>query len=270
MYNDLLRKEGKEEGLSPKSIRNINGVLHSAMEKAIALGYISANPTRGCTLPRVEHREMETIKDDDITRFIEAVKGHRHEILYLVTMFTGMRQGEILGLTWDCVDYKQGVIVVNKQLQKERAKGGKYHFASLKNNKTRKVPASVYVLNLLRTHQRKQMEWKLRAGSIWDNTMNLVFTNELGGHLSNDTVYNNFKTIVKRLGLDAVRFHDLRHTFALLSLQNGDSVKTVQQALGHATAAFTMDVYGHVSEQMQRESAEKMDAFIASLDLKKS
>ena len=111
------------------------------------------------------------------------------------------------------------------------------------------------MMDVLRQQRRKQNEDRLLAGGAWENGWNLVFTNELGGHLCAPTVYNHFKRIVKEIGLPEVRFHDMRHTFAVLSLQNGDDIKTVQANVGHATAAFTLDVYGHVSQKMQKDSA---------------
>ena len=91
---------------------------------------------------------------------------------------------------------------------------------------------------------------------------NLVFADELGRNLSHKSVYNCFKRIVSKIGLESARFHDLRHSFAVISLESGDDVKTVQENLGHHSVAFTLDVYGHVTEKMKTDSAERMDKFI--------
>ena len=82
---------------------------------------------------------------------------------------------------------------------------------------------------------------------------------------AHSTVYKYFKKIVKKLGLDHIRFHDLRHSYAVISLGSGDDVKTVQENLGHHTAAFTLDVYGGVTENMKKKSAQRMDNFIRSI-----
>lgn len=92
-----------------------------------------------------------------------------------------------------------------------------------------------------------------------------MFTHELGEYLNPNTVYNHFKEIVARIGAPEVRFHDMRHSYAVAALQAGDDVKTVQGNLGHATAAFTLDVYGHVTDQMKEESANRMERFIHSV-----
>jgi integrase len=265
VYNGLQRETDTQKPLSAKSIRNLHGILHAALEKAVLLGYIQRNPTKGCTLPRVAKKEMTVIKDDDVTRFLNAVKGHQYESIYLMDMFTGLREGEILGLTWNCVNFTNGTIIVKQQLKKERKKNARYYFAPLKTDKVRTLTASRHVMNLLHQQRTRQMEWQLRAGGAFDNDMNLVFTTELGRHLVAFTVYRNLKEIVHKLGLDAVRFHDLRHTFALFSLQNGDDIKTLQENMGHANISTTLDVYGHVSEKMKKDSASRMDAFIDSL-----
>ena len=260
LYNDSLRG-----GLSAKSVRNLHGVLRKALEQAVKLGYLRFNPATACTLPRVEKTEIKPIEDEKIAEFLDAVKGHPFENLYKLDLFTGMRQGEILGLTWDCVDFERGIITVNKQLQKERKKGGQYRFVSLKNDKARRIAPAAYVMAVLQNQRQKQLKERVILGSAWENPMNLVFTNEFGGHLAKATTYNNFKRIMEKIGIPATRFHDMRHTFAVLSLQNGDDVKTVQGNLGHATASFTLDVYGHVTERMKQESAARMENYIKNI-----
>ena len=98
------------------------------------------------------------------------------------------------------------------------------------------------------------MEWQLKCYGAWSNPLNLVFTNEVGRNLSAQTVYLHFKKLAQSIGLPSARFHDLRHSYAVVALQAGDDVKTVQETLGHHTAAFTLDIYGHVTEQMRRQA----------------
>lgn len=259
LYNDAIRK-----GLSPKSVRNMHGVLHKCLHQAMKLQYIRFNPCDACELPRVERQEIRPIEGDAIKAFLNAIKDDPFEDLLFVTIFTGMRQGEVLGLTWDAVDFVKGTITISKQLQKERLQGGggQYRFVPLKNDKQRTVTPAPAVMTVLRSVQRKQKAARLRHGGAWSNPLNLVFTNELGEHLSKNTVYSHCKSVVAKIGMPSTRFHDLRHTFATLSLQNGDDIKTVSASLGHATVAFTLDVYGHVTEKMKQDSADRMQAFI--------
>ena len=112
----------------------------------------------------------------------------------------------------------------------------------------------------------------MAAGEAWEGWKTeeerktaLVFTTALGSNLSPQTVYNHCKKVLNRIGAGDRCVHDLRHTYAVRSLQNGDSIKTVQGNLGHATAAFTLDVYGHVSERMKDESAARMERYISEM-----
>lgn len=195
---------------------------------------------------------------------MQAIKGHPLERLFLVTLFTGMRQGEVLGLTWDCVDFSRGNLLIKKQLIKERKAGGKYLFAPLKNDKTRRITPAPSIMQVLLKQKEAQKIWQAQAGCEWEDS-GLVFTNEYGRYLTHITVYRNFKAIMAQIGSPQTRFHDLRHSYAVAALRSGDDVKTVQETLGHYTAAFTLDVYGHVSEQMRWESAQRMESFIQNL-----
>ena len=120
------------------------------------------------------------------------------------------------------------------------------------------------VMKVLQNQRRIQNEWKLKANAIWESS-GLVFTNQLGGHLAHFTVYKHFKRIVREMGIPEARFHDLRHSYAVAALQAGNDIKTVQETLGHHAASFTLDVYGHVSERMMKNSSEQMEAYIKSI-----
>jgi len=261
-YNKLLNGTKKVPGLSPKTIKNVHGVVHKGLQQACEIFYINANPSNACKLPRVEKSKIKPLDENEISAFIKAIKGHQFENLFLVTLFTGMRQGEILGLTWDSVDLQNGTILIYQQLQRIK---GEYKFVSLKNDKSRNITLAPSIAKLLQRHKAIQNEWRLIAGSAWDNS-NLVFSNQLGGHLAHITVSKNYKKIVANIDLPEARFHDLRHTYAVAALQSGDDIKTVQENLGHHTASFTLDVYGHVSTRMKTDSADRMETFIKSVN----
>ncbi len=260
LYNKLIN----ERGLSPKTVKNAHGALHAALEQAKINGYLRINPSEGTTLPKIEKEEIKTMDIDDVSTFLQAIKGDPYELPLFVDLFTGLRQGELLGLTWDCVDFEKGTLLINKQ--HNRAKGEKeYHFSPLKNSRPRCLTPASAVMDALREQKKRQQEWVEAAGSAWDNRENLVFTTELGRYINNKTLWMNFKRIAKELGMEELRFHDLRHTFSVNSLQAGDDIKTVQENLGHATAAFTLSTYAHATPGMKRESANRMDAFIRSV-----
>ena len=262
LYNGLGEASSDGEQLSPKTIKNVHGVLHRALQQAVANGYIKFNPAGACVLPRVEKKELMPLDEVDTTRFLEAIQGHQMEILFTVTLFTGMREGEVLGLTWDCVDFNRGTIVINKQLQKEKKAGAEYFLAPTKNDKARSLTPAPFVMDMLRKRKDEQEADRKAAGEWWSNPMNLVFTNNAGGNIVPQTLSRKYKEIVTSIGRPDARFHDLRHSYAVAAIRSGDDIKTVQGNLGHATASFTLDVYGHVTDQMKQASAARMEQYI--------
>ena len=259
--------EQNPEGLSAKTVKNVHGVLHKAMQQAVLIGYLRVNPTDACTLPRVIKKEMHPLEEDQVAAFLKEVQGSPHEYLYKIALFTGLREGEILGLGWEHIDLENGILTVKRQLRKEQKKGGQYYFSLPKNNRARSISLAPSVVFLFRLQKLKQNGMRLETGDAWQEN-GLVFSNQTGGYLSYRTVYDCFKRIVKKIGAPSTRFHDLRHTYAVACIKSGDDIKTVQENLGHATAAFTLDVYGHVTKQMKQDSAQRMEQFIQSVSIR--
>ena len=264
-YNELAKPSKPEVApLSAKSIKNIHGVLHKALKQAVLTGYLRTNPSEACILPRIIRKEMRPLEEDQVAVFLREVQGHPHEYLYKIALFTGLREGELLGLMWDCVDFEKGTILINKQLRRSQRKGGTYYFSPPKNNKSRTITPAPYVMKLLQAQKVQQAEQRLMAGPAWEDS-GLVFTNEFGRYVSYRAIFDSFKRIVKRIGLPDARIHDLRHTYAVNCIRAGDDIKTVQSNLGHATAAFTLDVYGHFTDDMRSVSAQRMEGFITNV-----
>lgn len=264
-YNSL-ENATTSKPLSPKSVRNIHGVLHKALECAVNLKYIASNPAEatGIDLPREDPHEILPMEDEEVKRFIEVVQNHRYRILYLITLFTGLREGEILGLSWDCIDWDNHILTIRQQLQKNREKKA-YCIETPKNSKSRRIVVADAVIGLLQEQLELQSQLKSNAGRSWRNKWNLVFTKEDGSNLAINTVYHNYKRLVKEIDCESRRFHDLRHCFASTSLENGDDAKTVQENLGHHSAAFTLKQYGHVKKTMAIASAQRMEAYIQNV-----
>lgn len=244
--------------LAPKTVKVYALVLHAALAQAVKLGYIRANPCDVCTLPHVDKKEIHPLDEGESRAFLDAAKGDDLADLFTVALFTGMRKGELLGLTWACVDFKAGTVKIDRQLQ---IQGGRYCFTSPKSGKPRTITPAPFIMSMLKHRRAVQSKQRLRAGEIWEDH-DLVFSDGIGGYLSGSTLYAHFKKIADAIGRPDLRFHDLRHSYAVAALRAGDDVKTVQGNLGHSTAAFTLDVYGHVTERMKTDSAQRMEKYI--------
>lgn len=247
--------------LAPSSVRLVYQVLHTAMEKAVRLDYIPKNPASNCELPRQDRKEIHPLDDQQLSALLAAAKNQPLEQLVTVALFTGMRQSELLGLTWDSVDFTAGMISVDKQLSRRGHRERSGLFASPKSGKSRTITAAPLVMRTLQAQHSRQAEMRIKAGPVWNNPHGLVFTDAAGGFLDQRTVDYQFKRIVDAAGLEGVRFHDTRHTYAVNAIRAGDDVKTVQHNLGHASAAFTLDRYVHFTEQMRQDSAARMEGF---------
>lgn len=247
--------------LSPASVKLVHKVLHVALEKAVQLDYIPRNPASKCILPKEEKKDIHPLDDEQAALLLAASKGTDMEHIISVALFTGLRMGEIAGLTWDCVDLKNGVITVNKQLLRPTHKKQKV-FVSPKGGKSRTITVAPSIVATLKAQHVRQIEMRMKAGSLWNNEDNLVFTQEDGRPYFHWKIAKEFQVLLNDTGLQGARFHDLRHTYAVNAIRAGDDIKTIQGNLGHATAAFTLDRYGHFTERMKQDSAARMENFI--------
>lgn len=258
-YNSLT--EG-DHPLSPKSVKNVHGILHKALDQAVKAGELKTNPSDNCVLPKQVKPEIKPLEPEEITRFLQNLEGEAYRNLFLVAFFTGMRQGELLGLSWDRVDFAQGVIEIRQQLQ---CIEGNYFLETPKHDKVRLIAPAKLVMDALKEEKEAQDHNQKLLGDKWQNEWNLVFTDTFGKHLVRRTVDKHFKKILEKSGIEPHRFHDMRHTFAVSMLDAGEDLKSVQDNLGHATAAFTLSQYAHVSKKMRMESSERMNNYFGKL-----
>ena len=269
LYNHLSDPE-KGPGLKPKTVKDVHSILRRCFEIAIRNDLLIKNPCDGTILPRRPKADVKPLTNDQIREFMRITGEDRlYGTYYQVTLLTGMRKSESMGLTWDNVNFDRGTITIQKQLQQLTEENGGYQFMSLKNNRVRTMRPAPYVMDLLQRRYWEQQNDAQEAGEAWRawkdepaHRTALVFTDELGDHFTQQTVYKKYKAIVREMGIPERRLHDLRHTFAVISIENGDDIKTVQCNLGHASSSFTLDVYGHLSESMSRASSNRMENFI--------
>lgn len=195
--------------VNPKTIKNVHGVLHSALSQAVQCGLLRSNPADHAVLPRRSRAEIHVLEAERITEFLRAIEGHRYQYLYLLDLLTGMRQSELLGLQWEDIDWEKGSITVKRQLQFLGGKEG-YRYTTPKSNKPRIIVLPDAAIRALEKQQALQDQSAEFFQEGWSNPEHLVFTDELGGHIKHDVVYRNLKRIFAAMGLPDLRFHDLR------------------------------------------------------------
>lgn len=251
-------------GLSSSSVRMVYSVLHATLEKAAQLEYIQKNPASDCILPKIEREEIHPLSDSQVCDLLRAANGTEIEYMVKIALFTGLRISELLGLSWDCIDFENGRISVIKQLSPSPQRK-ETMFLSPKSGKSRTLSLAPSVLHFFKMQKKKQSETQLKHGPIFCNEYNLVFTLEDGSAYCQERVTRRFHDILKKAGIQGARFHDLRHTYAVNSIRAGDDIKTIQENLGHSSAAFTLDRYAHYTERMKKDSADRMETFMVSV-----
>jgi integrase len=207
---------------------------------------------------------MHALTAAQAQRLMDAVVGDRLEAPYALAITTGMRQGELLGLRWSDVDLQGGWLQVRQVLQYQAGTG--YVFVEPKTATSRRsTKLPTITMEALRQHRLRQNEERLALGPAWAD-LDLVFPNSIGKPMDGvHLLRREFLPLLQRAGLARIRFHDLRHTAATLLLgQRRASVNAVSRMLGHAGAAITVGIYGHVTSDQERQPAEAMDALFGS------
>jgi integrase len=247
-----------DRGLSSRSVRYTHSVLRSAIRQAIRWRLLLQDPTDGAQLPRLGRREMSVLTAEQSRIFLSAVLKTHYGPVFAVALTTGMRPSEYLALKWQDIDWDRGTVRVVRTL--ERSAGG-WRFAETKRARSRRIiKFQDWVLETLKNLQAKAI-W--RSGCSRPDNSELVFTSPTGCPIYSDKLAKRFKAILGQNWLPMIRLYDLRHTAATLALSAGVAPKVVAEQLGHASAAFTLDVYSHLLPHMQEEAAIKVEQILA-------
>ena len=247
-FYNKIKKEGRVHPhpihghvLSDSMVRKIHMMLHEAMEVAVRERYIVRNPTDNTTIPKKTTTEKQVLDDSQLNRFLEAIQGepYWHDFFYVEVM-TGLRRGEICGIKWSDIDFNEGTLCIKRSVSTKE--GGGVSIGETKTDagvRTIIMPPSVATLL-----------WKKRSDAI--NEWVFPHYTTPSDPLHPSSAYKKLKTLLKRLELPLLRFHDLRHTFATQATDGGVDPKTLAGILGHTDASFTLDTYTHVTSDMQR------------------
>ena len=257
-YSDLL-----DAGVGPRNVRHIHAVLHRALEKAVGYNLVLRNPAHGVTLPRYKPAEMQVWDESQVSVFLVAAEGSSFKSLYHLAITTGMRQGEILGLKWPDLHWNSGTIQVQRQVQYVPGQGRSFIDPKTRAGR-RKIKLGEGTLHALRLHKERQKLQIAFAGARWVDH-DLIFPNRVGNPLDPSNLRLDFNRIIAETGLTKIRFHDLRHTAASLMLNYGVPSIVVSRILGHSKPSTTLDIYGHLYQEMGGEAPKIMDHLVTPI-----
>lgn len=253
----------KDEGRSPHAIHVVHKVLRVALNHAVKLGTLGLNPCKGVTSPKPQQAEMKFYDQEQVKEFLTTAEtyGDRFYPLYYLAIHTGMRQGELLGLKWEDIDWERRSLKVKRQVR--HFKHGEYKFSKPKSKSgSRTIILGLKVVSVLQAHQINQNRLITDVGEDWVD-LDLVFASNMGTPVTASNLRRSFRKIINLSGLPKIRFHDLRHTAASLMLNNGIPILVASRRLGHSKPSMTMDVYGHIIPNKEEEAADLMDNLIS-------
>jgi integrase len=246
-----------DEGLSPKYVREMLGVLRLALKNAVQWGYISRNVCDLVTRPRVPKHNIAPLTLEQAQRFRQHLQGHRFEVLITMAVVTGMRRGELLSLRWSDIDFQRGILQVLHTV--DRFTGYGYVEGEPKSAAgVRSIRLPAFLMEMLKQHRVQQVAQKSQA-KTWQER-DLVFPNSRGGYLHPNHLGEAFRELLEEAGLPSIRFHDLRHSAATILLSMGVNIKVIQEMLGHSDISITLRVYGHLLPSMQQEAVDRWDS----------
>lgn len=246
-----------ESGSAPRSVVHAHRVLGRALRVAEIAGLIDRNVAPLARPPRVPQAEMRTLSPEQARTLLRVAADDRLAALYTVALATGAREGQLLGLRWDDIDWDAGAVRIQRTLLRTG-----YQLAETKTASSRRsVPLGLTALDALRRHRKMQAEERLRAGAAWEDR-SLVFTTAIGtpldaGALLRRTHY----PLLARAGLPRLNFHALRHTAATLPLAAGTHPRIVAERLGHRRRA-SRSTFTVMIPTMQREATATLEAVL--------
>ncbi len=251
LYASLLR-----DGMSPRQCQMVHSRLFSALKRAVRWKLIPSNPCADVDRPTAPTKRFVPLTPRQVLMLLDAAEGSRLRALYVLAVFSGLRQGELLGLHWEDIDLETGMLRVRRQLQEV---AGEMELVEPKTAAGRRHVALPRVAIDALVEHRERMRAK-----GFDQTW--VFCDSRGGPIRKSNLRRkSFDPLLEKAGLPKVRFHDLRHTAATLLLVQDVHPKVVQERLGHSRIAITLDTYSHVLPTMQRDAADKLDALVGAV-----
>ncbi|MBA2876378.1 integrase [Anoxybacillus caldiproteolyticus] len=260
---DCFYVDKLDDGYSGAYIRHMHNLLNQAFDQAVRWSLVKMNPVRNAKPPKVKSEEKTTWTVDEVNRFLNLIKNRSIEIPYFLAIFTGMRRGEVLGLKWDDVDFENKKIRIKRSLCFVSGQGLIFKEPKTQKSK-RQISISQHVVNVLKKHKQKQEFQKEKLWRQYEDN-NLIVCTDDGKPLDPRNLLRQFYRLIEEANVPRISFHDLRHTHATILMQQGENPKVVSERLGHSRVGITLDLYSHVSDDLQEQAAEKFENTLLKL-----
>lgn len=255
-WHGELLDHGRRDGtpLAVNSVKLAHRVLHRALADGVRWNVLPANPASSVRVPKGEHKEMSVWTSEEARRFLDSLEHDRLRALWELALHTGMRRGELAGLRWSDVDLEKATLTISQQ---RTTAGSETVTMAPKARSQRQLLLADPTVSSLRDHLDRQTIERTMAGVAWVES-GYIFVDESGEPLLPQRITKMFAAAITRADVPTIRLHDVRHTMATNALAAGIHPKVVQEQLGHATIAVTMDIYSHVPQAVRREGADKI------------
>ncbi|MEG1497686.1 MAG: tyrosine-type recombinase/integrase [Clostridiales bacterium] len=256
---DLFIPNDKESSLDPQTVLHYHRFISSVLSTAVYWQVITSNPCQRVKPPKVEHKEAKYLDEEGAEKLLKALEDEplQYRVIIYTLLYTGLRRGEVCGLEWKDIDFKNQTLRVNRTSGYVPGKGV-YEDTAKNDTSIRKISIAGGAANILREYKTMQGAERLRLGSLWQD-YDRIFTQWNGKPIHPDTVSRWFRTFVKRNGLPPVSIHSLRHTHATLLIANHADIRTVSGRLGHARTSTTLNIYSHVIRSADEAAAQTID-----------
>ena len=263
ILEDFYKEIRQNTTYSDKTIQHFYVIINTALKRAILWGYIINNPNSFIEKPKVRKKEIECYSPEDVENLLNVLQNEslKYQAIIYLALDNGARRGEILGLTWDDIDFNKRTLKINKSVQ-YTTELGIFEKTTKTQSSDRVIYLSDKTINILKEYRKEQLENKLKLGSKWENSRR-IFTTPLGGDMHPDTPSQILEKIIKKYELKKISFHGLRHTSISLQISSGIQSQIISKRAGHSSVTTTHSIYSHFFDNEFQEVANKMNDILS-------
>ncbi|MDY6089787.1 MAG: tyrosine-type recombinase/integrase [Bdellovibrionota bacterium] len=259
ILEDFYKNLRENTTYSDKTLQHFYTIITTSLKKAILWGYIKNNPNSYIEKPKVRKKEIQCYSPEEVEELLECIKNEplKYQAIIYLALDSGARRGEIIGLTWDDINFKKQTLNINKSVQYTKELG-----IFEKSTKTQTSDRIIYLSNItisiLKAYKKEQLEIQLKLGSKWENSKR-IFTTSFGGNMHPDTPSQILEKIIKKYNLKRISFHGLRHTSISLQISSGIQTQIISKRAGHSSISTTHSIYSHFFDNEFKDVANKMN-----------